>query len=62
MNIQFKKGVLDMCVLAVVACPLCMKRDPQVSQLPNALKLAGYPVCVLLVIGAVIVHYVLSGS
>lgn len=44
-------------VLAVAACPLGMRRDPEVSGFTNAVKLAAYPVCVLLAVGAVVVHY-----
>jgi hypothetical protein len=43
--------------LAVAACPLGMKPDPEVSDLTNTIKLVAYPVCVLLAIGAVVVHY-----
>ena len=45
-------------VLAFAACPFGMKRDPGVSDFTNALKLISYPVCVALVVGAIIVHYV----
>ena len=44
--------------LSVVACPLGMKRDPQVSGFTNTMKLVAYPVCVLLAVGAVVVHYI----
>jgi len=44
-------------VLAVAACPIGMKRDPDVSNFTNSVKLASYPVCVLLVIGAIVIHY-----
>jgi hypothetical protein len=42
---------------SVAACPLGMKRDPEVSGFTNGVKLVGYPVCVLLAVGAIIVHY-----
>ena len=42
---------------AVAACPLGMKRDPEVSGFTNVVKLVAYPVCVLLVVGAIAAHY-----
>lgn len=45
-------------VLAITACPLGMKRDPDVSGFTNAVKLVSYPVCVFLAAGAIGVHYV----
>lgn len=44
-------------VLAVAACPLGMKRDPEVSGVTNAIKRVSYPACVLLAVGAIVFHY-----
>lgn len=44
-------------LLTVAACPLGMKRDPSVSGFTNAVKVASYPSCVLLAVGAIAVHY-----
>jgi hypothetical protein len=44
-------------LLAVAACPIGMKRDPRVSDFTNGIKAWAYPACVILAIGAVIVHY-----
>lgn len=42
----------------VAACPFGMKRSPEVSSVTNAVKLVAYPACVLLAVGAIVVHYV----
>ena len=47
-------------VLALVACPLGMKRDPKVSRITNLVKLVSYPGCVLMAIGAILVRYAQS--
>jgi hypothetical protein len=44
--------------LALVACPLGMKRDPELSNFTNSAKLVTYPAVVLLVVGAIVVHYI----
>ena len=38
--------------LTVVACPIGMRHDPDVSAFTNGMKLAAYPLCVLLALGA----------
>jgi hypothetical protein len=38
--------------LALAACPLGMRHDPEVSAFTNGMKLAAYPLCVLLALGA----------
>jgi hypothetical protein len=45
-------------VLALAACPFGMPRDPKVSEATNAIKLVSYPLCVVLAIAAITVHYV----
>ena len=44
-------------VLAIAACPLGMKRDPEVSGFTNLVKIVAYPACVLMTVGAIVVHY-----
>lgn len=44
--------------LSIAACPLGMKRNPEFSGFTNGVKLVAYPVCVLLAVGAIVVHYV----
>jgi hypothetical protein len=44
--------------LAIAACPLGMKRDPEVSGITNGIKLVAYPLYVLLAVAAVVVHYI----
>jgi hypothetical protein len=43
--------------LSLAACPLGMKPEPRVSGFTNGVKLVAYPVCVLLVVGAIVVRY-----
>ena len=45
--------------LALASCPLGMARDPEVSATTNAVKRASYPLCVVIAVAAVVVHYVL---
>lgn len=44
-------------VLSLLACPLGMKRDPEVSDFTNFVKKVAYPGCVLLAIAAIAAHY-----
>jgi hypothetical protein len=44
-------------LLTIAACPLGMKRDPEVSGFTNLAKFAAYPFCVLLAVIAIVVHY-----
>jgi hypothetical protein len=44
--------------LGVVGCVLGMKRDPEVSDFTNGVKLISYPACVLLIVGAIAYHYI----
>ena len=48
--------------LAMAACPLGMKRDPMVSDFTNVVKLVAYPLCVVIAVGAIVVHYVWFNS
>ena len=48
--------------LTIAACPFGMKRDPAVSGFTNVLKLVSYPACVLLAVGAVVVHSLWFGK
>jgi len=43
--------------LTLAACPLGMKRDPQVSDFTNSVKSWAYPICVLVAIVAIVSHY-----
>jgi hypothetical protein len=43
--------------LALAACQLGMRPDPNVSGFTNAVKLVAYPLYVLLAVGAIVVHY-----
>lgn len=43
--------------LAVIACPLGMKRNPKLSEFTNIIKLVSYIPGAILVIAAVAVHY-----
>ncbi|MBC7783899.1 MAG: hypothetical protein H7144_08660 [Burkholderiales bacterium] len=45
-------------VLSITSCPLGMKPDPEVSEFTNCVKLVSYPICVLLVVGAIVAHYI----
>jgi NO-binding membrane sensor protein with MHYT domain len=45
-------------VLSIIACPLGMKRDPNLSEFTNKVKLFSYVPFVLMVVGAIVVHYV----
>ncbi len=44
--------------LALASCPLGMPRDPDVSNLTNVIKRVSYPLCVVLALVAVAVHYI----
>jgi hypothetical protein len=44
--------------LTLAACPLGMKRNPDVSAFTNRVKLVTYPACFLLAVGAIVVHYI----
>lgn len=44
--------------LALVACPVGMKRDPQVSNFTNTVKRVSYPSYVLLVVLLISFHYI----
>ena len=46
-------------LLTVAACPVGMKRDPELSSFTNTAKLVSYPIFVLLGIGAIAAHYAL---
>ena len=45
-------------VLALAACPFGMPRDPKVSEATNVIKRVSYPLCVVLAVAAIAVHYV----
>ena len=44
--------------LSIAACPFGMKRDPEVSRFTNGVKMVAYPGCVILAVGAIVVHYI----
>ena len=44
--------------LAIAACPLGMKQDSTLSSTTNAFKMVIYPVCVLVAVVAVVIHFV----
>jgi hypothetical protein len=60
----FSNGIVDALLattgilLSLAACPIGMKRNPRLSELANVAKLVSYPLCVALVIGAVVAHYI----
>jgi hypothetical protein len=43
--------------LALAACQLGMRPDPNVSGFTNAVKLVAYPLYVVLAVGAIVAHY-----
>jgi hypothetical protein len=43
----------------VAACRFGMKRRPDISNFTNVIKLISYPFYVLVVLGAIVIHYVL---
>lgn len=45
---------------SLIACPLGMRRDPQLSDFTNAMKLISYPLNVLLVVTIVIFNAMLN--
>lgn len=47
-------------VLAVLACPIGMKRDPRVSRFTNVVKYWSYPVYLLLAVAAIAAHYLIT--
>lgn len=46
--------------LAVAACPIGMKRDPNVSGFTNAVKYWSYPVWLLLALATVAVNFLVT--
>jgi hypothetical protein len=58
-----KNSTLDMVfagaavALTIAACVRGMKRDPELSNLTNALKLVSYPIGVVFAVVAIVVHY-----
>jgi hypothetical protein len=44
-------------VLTVVACPIGMRHDPEVSDFTNGTKIVAYPLCVLLAVVACLYRF-----